>query len=232
MIDKPIAIGGAERLAVDLTVALDPERYDRYFCSTRSSPFRQLDDEVRAAGVEYFSLDRKSRHDLLPWRALMRVLRREKIDVLHTHLFGSNLWGAVLGRIAGVPAIVAHEHTWSYVGRPLRKLGDRHIVARFADTMIAVSESDAQKMTSIEGIPRKKITVIPNGIHDPALTSDPQQVRAELGIAADAFVVVAVAVIRPQKRLDRLIETAVLLRGEVPGIKVLVVGGGYPGEVM
>jgi glycosyltransferase involved in cell wall biosynthesis len=230
LIDKPLAIGGAERLAVDLTIALDPVHFERYFCATRRTVFRQLDVELRAAGVEYLALDRRSRYDVKPWWALLRFIRRERIDVLHTHLLGSNLWGSVIGRLTGVPAVIAHEHTWSYVGRPLRRLADRHIVARFADTIVAVSQADREKMTSVEHIPAGKITVIRNGIHDPVVTSPRDEVRARLGVASDAFVVAAVAVIRPQKRLDRLIEAAAILRREIPGIQVLVVGAGYPDE--
>ncbi len=230
LIDKPIAIGGAERLAVDLAIGLDPARFERYFCATRRTSFRQLDDELRAAGVDYRSLDRRSRYDLLPWRSLIGLLRRERIDVLHAHLFGSNLWGSVIGRLSGVPAVLAHEHTWSYVGRPLRKLADRHVVARFADTIIAVSQADADKMTSVEHIPAGKITVIRNGIHDPVVTASREQVRAELGIPEAALLIAAVAVIRPQKRLDRLIEAATILRTEIPGVQVAIVGAGYPEE--
>jgi glycosyltransferase involved in cell wall biosynthesis len=231
LIDKPIAIGGAERLAVDLAIALDPSRFDRYFFSTRWSPYRLLDDELRAAGVEYHSLERRSRYDLIAWRRLLELLRRERIDVVHTHLFGSNVWGSVFGRLARVPAIVAHEHSWSYVARPFRKLADRHVVARFSDVMIAVSQADAQKMASIEHIPPSKIKVIRNGIHQPRVTADGDDVRRALGIPGAAFVVCAVAVIRPEKRLDRLIEAAVLLRERVPGAVVLVAGAGYPEEM-
>ncbi|MDT4940886.1 MAG: hypothetical protein QOJ34_975 [Pseudonocardiales bacterium] len=232
MIDKPLAIGGAERLAVDLTIALDPDRFDRYFVSTRQSSHRQLDGELTSAGVEYLSLGRRSRLDVAAWRSFARFLRAQRIDVVHTHLFGSNVWGSTVGRLAGVPAIVAHEHTWSYQGRPLRKLADRHIIARLADTIIAVSEADAGKMTAVEHIPRAAITVIPNGIRDPRVTRDRAQIRKELGLSDEHFLVAAVAVIRPQKRLDRLIEAAALLRDEFPLIRVLIVGAGYPDEAV
>jgi glycosyltransferase involved in cell wall biosynthesis len=230
LIDKPIAIGGAERLAVDLSIGLDPERFDRYFYATRTSPLPQLDDELRVGGVDFRSLRRRSRFDLFAWRSLVRFLRREQIDVVHAHLFGSNFWASVLGRFFGVPVVVAHEHTWSYVGHPLRRFADRHVIARFADTIIAVSQADADKMVRIEGIPAEKITVIRNGIHEPRPDTDPERVRSEIGIGSDAFVVASVAVIRPQKRLDRLIEAAVTLREDVPGIQILIVGAGYAEE--
>ena len=61
-------------------------------------------------------LDRRSRWETYKMAEVVRMLRRERVHVLHTHLFGSNTWGRLLGRLAGVPVIIAHEH-WSSRGR-------------------------------------------------------------------------------------------------------------------
>jgi DNA-binding response OmpR family regulator len=43
--------------------------------------------------------------------AALRLLRRERIDVLHSHKFGANVWGVVMGRLARVPVIVVSADT-------------------------------------------------------------------------------------------------------------------------
>ena len=45
------------------------------------------------AGVRYFGLGRRSPTDLHRWLPLRGILRRERVDVLHAHKFGSNVWG-------------------------------------------------------------------------------------------------------------------------------------------
>src|SRR5690242_171447 len=100
--------GGAERLAVALTTNLPPERIDVTLYTTRAQEGPLL-DQVRASGVRHFGLDRETRLDVLAWRRLGRYLRDSGTEVLHTHKYGSNFWGAIIGRLAGVPAIVAHE---------------------------------------------------------------------------------------------------------------------------
>ena len=70
------------------------------------------------AGVRVIGLERERRSDLLAWRPLVELLRSERVDVVHAHKFGSNVWAAVLGRLARVPAIVAHEHGWSFEVAP------------------------------------------------------------------------------------------------------------------
>ncbi len=61
-------------------------------------------------------LERIGKLSLGAWRPLMKILRDERVDVLHGHMFGSNVWASVLGRLCRVPVVVAHEHMWSYDG--------------------------------------------------------------------------------------------------------------------
>ena len=58
---------------------------------------------MEASGVTFLGLDRSSKFDVLAWRPLHRLLRRERIDVVHAHKFGANVWGVVIGRLARVP---------------------------------------------------------------------------------------------------------------------------------
>lgn len=230
LLNKPVKTGGAERMAFTIATGLDPERFDRYLCSTRLDPPPEIGAELRAAGVRYLGLGRSRRFELGAWARFVRFLRRERIDVIHAHMFGSNVWGSILGRLAGVPVVVAHEHTWAFSGQPVRVALNRHVVARLADTIVAVSAEDRRKLIEFEKIPPARITLVPNGIA-PGEPTEGRDVRAELGIPAGAPVVASVTVIRPQKRIDRLVEAAALLRAEHPDLRVLVVGDGYPDEV-
>ena len=175
--------------------------------------------------MEVLGLGRTSKLALRSWMPLVRVLRSRPIDVLHAHKFGSNLWGSVIGTLARVPVIVSHEHTWSYEGNRPRVLLDRNVVGRLSDAFVAVSSEDRRRMIEIEHIPPEKVVMIPNGIGDPrpATGSD---VRAELGISADAPVAGAVGHLREQKAYDVMIEAAALLRERAPDLRWLIVGEG------
>jgi len=50
--------------------------------------------------------------DLRPWRPLLRLLRSGSVQVIHSHMLGSNAWAVVLGRLMRIPVVVTHEHTW------------------------------------------------------------------------------------------------------------------------
>ena len=92
--------------------------------------------------MRVIGLKRTSARQVWAWWPLYRLLRRERVDVLHAHKFGSNLWGTIVGRLARVPVIVAHEHTWSYEGQPLRRFADRAVIARGSSAFVAVSRED------------------------------------------------------------------------------------------
>lgn len=232
LIDRLGTTGGAEKLAMQLAMRLDPERFDRVLCATRwphsHEPIELSDGPRRAlaeAGVRFLGLGRRSSLRVDRWRPLVTLLRRERTDILHAHKFGSNVWGVALGRATGVPVIVTHEHTWSFDGKPLRRLLDRELVARFGDAHIAVSRADRERMISVERIPPDAIVHLPNGIPTPPPLSG-HDVRAELGIAADAPLLGVVGVTRPQKALSVLVRAAAELAPRFPGLRVLIVGDG------
>jgi glycosyltransferase involved in cell wall biosynthesis len=124
--------------------------------------------------------------------------------------------------------IVAHEHTWSYEGQPLRRLADRELVSRLASTFVAVSQADRRRMTEVERIPPQRTRFIPNGI--PPLVPSGRDVRAELGIPADAPLGVAVTIFRPQKALEVLVEATALVAQGLPAVRVLIVGAASEAE--
>ena len=223
--------GGAERVALEIAARLDPERFESVYCSSRDlsriqpESVQMAERRLDNVGARYFSLGRRGGVDVYRWGGLYRALRRERFDVLHAHMFGSNAWGTLIGRMARVPVIVAHEHTWSFQGRPLRRLVDRELIGRGSTVFIAVSRDDQRKMVEIEGVNPEKILHVPNGIPAPPPPTG-ADVRAELGIPAGAPVVGVVSVLRPQKALDVFIRASAQLLSEYPDLHVILAGDG------
>jgi glycosyltransferase involved in cell wall biosynthesis len=131
--------------------------------------------------------------------------------------------------LAGVPVVIAHEHTWSYEGRPLRRFLDRELIARAADVFLAVSREDRRRMIEVEHIEPGRIRVTPMAPLAFTLPRSPthtRRIRAELDIRADDPVVGTVSVLRRQKALDVLVRAALPLLSDFPRLKVLIAGGG------
>jgi len=237
LIDRLAMVGGAERFARELALYLDPDRFERTVCMTRWSERLLVRpaavsafEALRESGVELLGMRRDSWRALTAWRPLIKVLRDRPIDILHTHMFGSNIWGSVVGTLARTPVIVAHEQTWSYEGQPLRRFLDGKVISRRSDAFICVSKEDRRRMIEIEGVDPAKIVLVPNAISAPAPDDDDGggggDVRVELGLEPDDPVVGTVCVLRPQKALDVLLRAAQLLRAEFPRLRLVIAGNG------
>jgi hypothetical protein len=110
LIDLIGPIGGAEHLAMQLATRLDRDRFAPSVCVSRldtgepePGPMADAVEEMRRDGIPVFGLGRTSSRDLRPWRRLGAHLRGGA-DVLHSHKFGSNLWGALVGSLAATPS--------------------------------------------------------------------------------------------------------------------------------
>ena len=166
--------GGGERFARQLTLHLDPDRFDRIYCASRWTA-EEADDpaaalaieELQESGVRFVRLERRSTLGLRAWWPLLRMLRERPVDVLHSHKFGSNVWGALVATVSRTPVFVAHEQTWSFEGRPVRRFLDRELIARRADAFVAVSSEDRRRMIELEGIDAEKVLFIPNAVPAP-----------------------------------------------------------------
>jgi glycosyltransferase involved in cell wall biosynthesis len=224
VVDHASEAGGAERFATGLAVHMPRERVTPWVCSTRSG---------RAAGISWLaendvphvSLGRESKWQMHRLAGLVRLLRRERFDVLHAHKFGSNLWGTLTGRACGVPVVIAHEHNWSYDGDPVRVFLDGRVIGRLATRFLTVSRSSAERMITLERVPAEKVSVMPTA-YIPHTTRTGTDLRVELGIEPDAPVIGVVAVLRPEKALDVLLDAHALLLTRLPEARLVIAGDG------
>lgn len=214
---------GAETVATRIALSLDPARFESIICSTRPSVPEHV-AEARSGGVKVLELGRRSKVDVWRWRPLVQLLRSGRVDVVHAHKFGSNLWGAILRPRGPLPVLLAHEHSWSYEGT-LRRLVDRELIARRSDAIVAVSPTDRTRMIELERIPPEKVVLIPNGIPDRPVGSG-DEARRQLGLAASDEVVGTVCGLRPEKELETALRALSMLAPNRPRLRFVVVGEG------
>ncbi|HLI59613.1 MAG TPA: glycosyltransferase [Solirubrobacteraceae bacterium] len=223
LIDSVVLSGGAERFTVALATHLPRDRFELWMCSSRHAEPDAL-ALLEEAGVPHVHLGRTGKLDVHRLAGLAALLRRERFDILHTQKFGSNLWGSLIGAACRTPVIIAHEHTWSYEGAPLRRWLDGQVIARLATRFIAVSAQDARRMVSIEHIAPEKVLTIPTAyIPRPRVGTD---LRAELGIERSTRLLAAVAVLRPQKALSVLLDALPGVLASVPDAHLVIAGDG------
>jgi glycosyltransferase involved in cell wall biosynthesis len=153
---------------------------------------------------------------------LARLLRREKVSVLHAHCFDPTLVGLVAARFAGTTFVFTRHH--SDHNLRLGKRWHTRIDAwcgSHADRVIAVSEATRRIMTEVERVPERKVVMVYNGA-EPLRRPGPDSVaalRRELGLGDEA-VCLMMARLHEEKGHRVLFEA---LSGVLPHVGPLVV---------
>lgn len=187
-------------------------------------------EAIRADGVRVIDLGMRGNRDLAAIPRLVGHIRRGGYDLVHTHLYRAQVYGALAARIAGVRAVVSTEHSLNdklIEGRPTDRPGVRGLYlagARLTTRVVAVSEPVARRLMAW-GVPASKVVVVPVGIETAAFAFDADArrgVRAELDLAPDALVVGGVGRLVEPKRFDVLLRAVAAL----PEVSVLLVGDG------
>jgi glycosyltransferase involved in cell wall biosynthesis len=217
---------GVKRLFAWMIPRFDPERYHVSLVSLRR---KDLSEET----LESFGIDitylHKSKFDPATLPALLKVIDRKQIDILHLHGYGATTFGRLAGGVRRLPAIL-HEHA-NLTDTPwFQKVADR-LLEPLTDIAIAVSASTAEFVIGARQIPARKVKVVYLGVpleefNRPRSAGEIAAARAELGIAPDDVAVGSVTRLHDSKGNSYLVDAARLVLNERPRAKFYVVGEG------
>jgi glycosyltransferase involved in cell wall biosynthesis len=148
---------------------------------------------------------------------MVRFIKKEKIDLIHSHLFGTNLYSAISGRLCGIP-VMSTFHGTVDINKKDRNLKLKFfIVNKFSSSIIYVSKTLLQYYSSYNLVDILKSKVIYNGIDTNRFRKDRKftrkfNIRKEFRVSNDDIIVGSVGDLRPVKGYDILIEAAKRLK--------------------
>jgi glycosyltransferase involved in cell wall biosynthesis len=217
---------GVKRLFAWMIPCFDPTRFNVSLVSLRK---KDLSEET----LESFGIDitylHKSKFDPATLPALLKVIDRKQIDILHLHGYGATTFGRIAGGMRRIPAIL-HEHA-NLTDTPwFQKIADRALQP-VTDIAIAVSKSTADFVINARQIPPDKVKVVYLGVplDEFSRVRPPGEIaaaRAELGIADGEFAVGTVTRLHESKGNSHLVEAARLVIDERPNARFFLVGEG------
>src|SRR5205814_8024504 len=161
--------------------------------------------------------------------AMLRVVDRQRIDVLHLHGYGATTFGRVVGALRRIPTIV-HEHA-NLTDTPwFQKVADRALEP-FTDIALAVSKSTADFVVKARQIPPSKVKVVYLGVplEEFSRQRTPAEIaeaRRELGILDDELAVGTITRLHESKGNSYLVDAAARVVAARPRTRFFLVGEG------
>jgi glycosyltransferase involved in cell wall biosynthesis len=217
---------GVKRLFGWMIPRFDPERYKVSLVSLRRKDLSE--ETLEALGIDITYLHR-SRFDPLTWPALLNVIDRKQIDILHLHGYGATTFGRMAAATRRIPAIL-HEHA-NLTDTPwYQKVADR-LLARYTDIAIAVSQSTADFVIRARQVPESKVKVVYLGVPLEEFSRERTAVevaaaRQELGVRPDEFAIGTITRLHESKGNGYLVDAAARVIKERPAARFYLVGEG------
>ncbi len=196
-------------------------------------------DEAHARGIDVTLLPalRRSVHpgrDAAALAQIVRLIRRVRPHVVHTHTAKAGTLGRLAARLCGVPVVVHtfHGHVFDgYFSRPVSaavRATERGLSA-LTDSVVSVSEHVARDLEAQRIAPRSRIEVIYPGLDLAdllAATDDGDVLRRAWGMGPDTPSIGFVARLVPVKQPHLFIELAERLAPQWPDARFVFVGDG------
>lgn len=234
-----LGVGGIARIVLRTASGLDPDRFHSHVCHL--TPHNDFPEDCRRLAVEPTCAG----HDH-PWHGprtlarLVALIRRHRVDLVHTHHVLDRLYAGLAARVARVP-VVTTLHNTSPPMPPVRglrrrlglastgRVGDRW-TRHSADRFVAVSRSVLDAQVRYLGVPEGRSAVVHPGVAVSGLgasvtEAELRSLRAALGLG-DGPVVLNVGRLHEQKGQEHLLRAMVRVVERHASAVLLVAGAG------
>lgn len=226
--------GGIETWLMHMLRRIDRDRYRFDFLAHTAKPCF-YDEEIRSRGCRIIPCP----HPTRPWqyaRDFLRVLKEHgPYDVVHSHVHHFSGFTVMLAKLAGVPVRIAHSHNDTSLNESragiVRKFylqSTRWLIHRCSTLGLACSGMAAVNLFGKDWERDSRWRILQYGVDFEPFTQsvDRAQVRRELGIPLDAFVLGHVGRFAQQKNHDFLLDVFAEFSRREKNAYLLLVGDG------
>jgi len=223
-------IGGTEMVIKNIIESnSNPDVKMSIFCI--ESPLGPWGEDLQKKAISIYCHTRKDGFDFSIIRSIRKVIKANKIDIVHCHQYTPWVYGA-MAAISTSAKVIFTEHGRFY---PDRSNWKRQIVnpllVKLTSEITAISEATKRALSEYEFIPESKVHVIYNGIK-PLISSSSlvAELRSSLSIPDEHIVFGTVARLDSIKNHRMMIEAFKRVNSEFPETVLLIVGDGEERE--
>lgn len=233
-------VGGPAIHVSLLTSRLGPPEFESVLVAGRVSEQEgDMGYLAECYGVKPIFLETMSREisllaDLKTLLELIRLIRRERPDVVHTHTAKAGLVGRVAAWLTRTPVIIhtLHGHVLRGYFSPRKEAVFRALerfCARLSDRVLTVSAEVRRELLGMRIAPPSKLQVCELGLDLQRFADTPRHggvLRKELGLARHVPLFGTCGRLTAIKNQEMFLEAAAKLRSNVPEAHFVLIGGG------
>lgn len=221
-----LGIAGMEVGVAKLVNRQDPARFAPLLCCLEfaSDDARGLVDPK----IPIVVLGKRTGIDPTIVSKLVRLFRRERPHIVHSHNWATFLYTVVAAKLTRVPVLIHGEHGYEDHRAVMRRLGAKQFLARQVTRLTTVSSHLERLLIERWNVPPERVTFIPNGIDLDRfpLNGDSQSLRREFGLAPEHRVITSIGRFVPVKDFPMLIRAFASVFAQHPESRLLLVGSG------
>jgi glycosyltransferase involved in cell wall biosynthesis len=226
-------VGGPAHNVSILSGRLDERGYETLLVAGRVGPGEASADHLAHERKATLRMLETLTPEIRPWSdlralvSLIRIIRRFRPAIVHTHTAKAGFVGRLAAAVAVRPRPLIvhtyHGHVLSgYFGRAKTALyrGLEQLCGRFSDALIGVSDQTVDELVAFRIAPREKFRTIPLGLDlDPFAALPAPSPADEVAVTVTGRLV-------PIKRVDLALDAVARARGEGARLRLTVVGDG------
>ena len=217
-----LRIGGAEKMVVELSKVLTREHSVSVLSISNETSSWQ--EDLKAAGVNLYNCDGRNFSIKNIWYTY-RLIKREKFDVVHTHLTYAQIYGAIISRCLKKTVWVTTEHS-NYNNRRkhlILRSFDRWLYAPY-NRILSISQSVQDNLLAwLRPKCTDKYSICPNGINTETFRSAKPLDRSNINISVHDTVLMMVGRMADAKDSPTIMRA---LNDLPPAYKLILIGDG------
>lgn len=174
-------------------------------------------------------------HDLVVLFQLMRFIRKNKYDIVHTHSTKAGILGRIAAWMARTPIIIHHNHANPFhrfqnaIKQKFYKLAEK-FAGYFCHKIFSVTQTIVDEMVQYNLAPKEKFEVIRSGFDTSIFSnfdsSNDSRTKAKYGINEENVVIGKIARLSYVKGHIYLLEAFIKVLVKVPNAKLVLIGSG------
>jgi glycosyltransferase involved in cell wall biosynthesis len=224
--------GGSGGNTLISALGMDRGRYEVWLAGGKGGSLwdRATEGGIRTVEIPSLVEQISPMRDLAALWALVKLIRRERFAIVHTHCAKAGFVGRLAAWLSRSPVVVHTFHAFPYhdymsVGRRRVYIQLERLAGLISNRSIAVAPRVAREAVEMRIARPGSVIVIPSSVELDGVPDGPDpDLRRELGLSEDAPIVGTVGRIVFQKAPLDFVRMAAIVRSERPEVRFVMVG--------